>query len=82
VIPRGRRQGRRLARAFAGGDRGLSAEAGPLGLDTALVDRLRLDLSMPTVKVAMDGEIRRQRTPLEYRLERGALGVVLPETDP
>ncbi len=54
----------------------------PLGLDTALVDRLRLDLSMPTVKVATDGEIRRQRTPLEYRLERGALGVVLPETDP
>jgi diacylglycerol kinase family enzyme len=82
VIPRGRRQARQLARAFAGADRGLSADGSPLGLDTALVDRLRLDLSMPTAKVATDGEIRRQRTPLEYRLERGALGVVLPESDP
>jgi diacylglycerol kinase family enzyme len=80
VIPRERRQARRLARAFAGADRGPVADASPLGLDTALVDRLRLDLSMRTVRVATDGEIRWQRTPLEYRLERGVLGVVLPET--
>jgi diacylglycerol kinase family enzyme len=79
VVPRGRRQARRFARAFARSDRGLSVGARPLGLDTALVDRLRLDLPTPAVKVATDGEIRWQRTPLEYRLERGALNVVLPE---
>jgi len=79
VVPRGRRQARRFARAFARTDRGLSVAARPLGLDTALVARLRLDLPMPTVKVATDGEIRRQRTPLEYRLEREALKVVVPE---
>jgi diacylglycerol kinase family enzyme len=78
VLSRGRRQARRLARAFARTDRGLSVEAKPLGLDTALVDRLRLDLPMPMVKVATDGEIRRQRTPLEYRLERAALKLVAP----
>ena len=79
VVPRGRRQARRFAREFARMDRGLAVAARPLGLDTALVDRLRLDLPMPTVKVATDGEIRRHRTPLEYRLEREALKVVLPE---
>ena len=81
VVPRGRRQERRMARAFARTDRGLSVDARPLGLDTALVDRLRLDLPMPTVKVATDGEIRRQRTPLEYRLERGALNLVVPAAE-
>ena len=70
-----------MARAFARTDRGLSVDARPLGLDTALVDRLRLDLPMPTVKVATDGEIRRQRTPLEYRLERGALNLVVPAAE-
>jgi diacylglycerol kinase family enzyme len=78
VIPRGRRQARRFVRAFARTDRGLSVAARPLGFDTALVDRLRLDLPTPVVKVATDGEIRRQRTPLEYRLERGVLNVVVP----
>jgi diacylglycerol kinase family enzyme len=78
VVPHGGRQARRFARAFARSDRGLSVEARPLGLDTALVERLRLDLSRPSVKVATDGEIRRQRTPLEYRLEREALNVVVP----
>ena len=78
VIPRGRRQARRLARAFARTDRGHAVEAKPLGLDAALVQRLRLDLLAPVVKVATDGEIARKKTPLEYRLERGALKVVLP----
>ena len=78
VVPRGRRQARRFARVFARTDRGLWVAPRPLGLDTALVDRLRLDLPLPAVKVAMDGEIRRQRTPLEYRLERGVLNLVVP----
>jgi diacylglycerol kinase family enzyme len=78
VVPRGRRQARRFARAYASSDRGLAVEARPLGVDSALVERLRLDLPMRVVKVAMDGEIRRQRTPLEYRLARGALNLVVP----
>ena len=82
VIPRGRRQARRLARAFARTDRGHAVQAKPLGLDTALVQRLRLDLLATTVKVATDGEIRRLKTPLEYRLERGSLKVVLPLDSP
>ena len=78
VVPRGRRQARRFARAYAQFSRGLEVEARPLGLDSALVERLRLDLPMRLVKVAMDGEVRRQRTPLEYRLARGGLNLVVP----
>jgi diacylglycerol kinase family enzyme len=78
VVPRGRRQARRFVRAYARADRSPRVEPGPLGLDTALVERLRLDLPPRVVKVAMDGEIRRQRTPLEYRLVRGALNLVVP----
>ena len=59
-------------------DRGLKVESRALGLDSALVDRLTLDLPMRVVKVATDGEIRRQQTPLEYRLARGALNLVVP----
>lgn len=78
VVPRGRRHARRFARAFARFYRGLRVESHPFGLDAALVERLRLDLPVRVVTVAMDGEIRRQRTPLEYRLERGALNLVAP----
>ena len=42
------------------------------------MDRLTLDLPMEIARVATDGEIRRQRTPLEYRLARGALNLVVP----
>jgi diacylglycerol kinase family enzyme len=78
VVPRGRRHARRFVRAYASANRGLEVEPRPLGLDSALVERLRLDLPMRVAKVAMDGEIRRQRTPLEYRLARGALNLVVP----
>jgi len=78
VVPRGRRQARRFVRAYARLDRGLEVEPRALGLDSALVERLRLDLPMRVVRVAMDGEIRRQQTPLEYRLARGALNLVVP----
>ena len=78
VVPRGRRHARRFARAYASATRGLAVEPGPFGVDTALVERLRLDLPAHLVLVAVDGEIRQQRTPLEYRLARGALNLVVP----
>jgi diacylglycerol kinase family enzyme len=78
VVPRGRRQARRFVRAYARADRGVPIEEKPLGLDTALVQRFRLDLPWGSVKLATDGEIRRQRPPLEYRLAPGALSLVVP----
>jgi len=78
VVSKGRRQARRLARAYAMEDRGLPVKWKPPGLDSVLVQRVRLDLARTEVKVATDGEIRRMRTPLEYRLERDALRLVVP----
>jgi diacylglycerol kinase family enzyme len=78
VVPRGRRQARRLVRAFTRADRGMPIEEKPLGLDTALVQQFRMDLPVRLVKLATDGEIRRQRPPLEYRLAPGALNLVVP----
>jgi diacylglycerol kinase family enzyme len=79
IVPRGRRQARRFVRAYARSDRGVPVEERPLGLDSALVQRFRLDLRRSVVRFATDGEIRRQRTPLEFRLAPGALNVVVPK---
>jgi diacylglycerol kinase family enzyme len=80
VVPRGRRQARRFVRAYARAGRGVTIEEKPLGLDSGLVQQFRLDLPMRSVKFATDGEIRRQRSPLEYRLAPGALNLVVPSS--
>ena len=81
VVPRGRRQARRFVRAYARSYRGRPIEARPMGLDSALVERFRLDLTRSGVKLSTDGEIGRQHPPLEYRLAEGALNVVVPEDE-
>ena len=78
VLPRGRRQTRRFARAFARLDSGGVVEPKPLGVDTAVVDRLVLALRSRSAEVATDGEVRRIATPLEYRFAPDALRVVTP----
>lgn len=78
VLPRGRRQARRLARAFARLDRGGPGEPKGFAVDAALVDRCRLALPAPSAEVALDGEIRRVGTPLEYRFAPGAIRLVAP----
>ncbi|HYC33705.1 MAG TPA: diacylglycerol kinase family protein [Gemmatimonadales bacterium] len=78
VLPRGRRQARRLARVYARLDRGGVVEPKALGVDTAVVDRLRLTLHSRSAEVALDGEIRRVGTPLDFRFAPDALRVVIP----
>ena len=78
VMPRGRRQARRFARAFSRLDQGVPVTARALGVDAALVERFRLRLSGGSAQVALDGEIRRVATPLDYRVAPGALRVVAP----
>ena len=78
VLPRGRRQARRLARAYARPDRGGTMQPKPLGVDAALVESFRLALHGRTAEVALDGEIRRVATPLVYRLAPEALRLVTP----
>jgi diacylglycerol kinase family enzyme len=78
VMPRDRRQARRFARAFSRLAQGRPPGARAFGLDTALVERFRLRLSGRSAQVALDGEIKRISTPLDYRLAPGALRLVAP----
>lgn len=78
VLLRGRRQARRFARAYGQVARGLPVEEKKFGVDSALVESLRLDLPGRATHIAEDGEIKTVKTPLEYRLGRDALRVVVP----
>ncbi len=78
VVPRGRRQARRFARALARRDPHLPMRPPAPGVDSAMTDELRLMLRGRSVEVGLDGEIRRLASPLEYRYAPGALNVVTP----
>ncbi|MBA3258568.1 MAG: hypothetical protein H0T68_03765, partial [Gemmatimonadales bacterium] len=80
VLLRGRRQARRFARAYGRATRGQPVEAKSFGADSALVESLRLDLPARKIHIAADGEIKSVTTPLEYRIARDALRVVVPAT--
>jgi diacylglycerol kinase family enzyme len=82
VIPRGRRQARRLAGAYARIERDLAVGTEEFGLDSALVHRFRLELRAPSTTVATDGELKRVTVPLEYRFGQDALNLVIPDPTP
>jgi diacylglycerol kinase family enzyme len=82
VLPRGRLQARRFARAYGRVARGLPVGPRSFGLDAALVDGFRLDMPGRRVRVALDGETEEMRPPLEYRYVRDALQVVVPAGTP
>jgi len=48
-----------------------------------LVDKCQIDLNRPQTTVGLDGELKRMMTPLEYRIDRDALRLVVapPEKD-
>jgi diacylglycerol kinase family enzyme len=50
-------------------------------LDTFIVDKCRIDMPRPKGNVATDGEISLMRAPLEYRVRRDALRLVVPSTN-
>jgi diacylglycerol kinase family enzyme len=84
VIPRGRQQARRFTRAYARGGRlrEVAPLPGEFGLDTFMADRFKVEMpGRIAAGIAVDGEIRRLTMPLEYRMERDDLRVVLPERE-
>jgi diacylglycerol kinase family enzyme len=58
--------------------RGLDAMSRRGSLDALLVDDCTVTMRRPWGTVAIDGELVRMRSPLRYRVERDALGVVAP----
>ncbi|MDB4871838.1 MAG: hypothetical protein JWL97_2842 [Gemmatimonadales bacterium] len=83
MIVQGRRPARLFALALAGITRGRQEADKLPEFAEFLVDSCRIDLTRPTVTIGLDGELKRFRTPLDYRMERDALQLVVapPEGD-
>jgi diacylglycerol kinase family enzyme len=78
IVPRGREQARRLARAYGRIDRGLTLGPRGFGLESMLVEGFRLELRGARASIGLDGEVRRVPVPLVYRLARDRLNYVGP----
>lgn len=75
LIVRGRTRARLVALSFAAASRGIRAVSRTPHLDSLLVDRCRIEQRHETL--AVDGEIVRVRSPLDYRFGRDALTLVV-----
>jgi diacylglycerol kinase family enzyme len=83
MIVQGRRPARMFALALAGITQGRQRAESLPEFDDFLVDGCRIDLTRPTATIALDGELKRFQAPLDYRIERDALRLVVapPEGD-
>ncbi|MDP9278404.1 MAG: hypothetical protein M3P00_03215 [Gemmatimonadota bacterium] len=83
MIVRGGKRARLFAVAIAGIAKGTEEAEKLPEFDDFLVDSCRIDLTRPTATVGLDGELKRLNTPLDYRIERDALRLVVapPEGD-
>jgi diacylglycerol kinase family enzyme len=78
-IVRGRKRGRLLVVAFEAVARGVETVRRMPELDAFLLERCRIDLRRPQALIAFDGETEMMPTPLDYRMERDSLRIVVPE---
>jgi hypothetical protein len=77
MIVQGRRPAQLFALALAGITKGRQQAEKLPEFDDFLVDSCRIDLTRPTATIGLDGELKRFRTPLDYRFEREALRLVV-----
>jgi diacylglycerol kinase family enzyme len=78
MIVDGRKRARVFAVALAGAARGTKGADELPEFDEFLVDGFRIDLTRSHALIALDGELKEMRTPLDYRSERDALRLVAP----
>lgn len=83
MIVQGSRPARLFALALAGITKGREQAEKLPEFDDFLVESGRIDLNRPEVTIGLDGELKRFTTPLDYRIERDALRLVVapPEGD-
>jgi diacylglycerol kinase family enzyme len=81
VVVDGRTPARQLVRALTAAARGYDASHETPGIESHLVETCVVELPLPSVRVALDGEIHRMRTPLRYRFAPRALRVVTPKPE-
>ena len=77
MIVGGRKRSRLFAVALAGIAKGTKGAEELPEVDDFLVDSCRIDLTRPMATIGLDGELKRFRTPLDYRIERDALRLVV-----
>lgn len=77
MIVGGRKPARLFAVALAGAAKGTRAADELPEFDDFLVDSCRIELTRPYATIGLDGELKRLQTPLDYRIERDALRLVV-----
>jgi diacylglycerol kinase family enzyme len=78
MIVGGRKRARLFAVALAAVAKGTKGADQLPEFDEFLVDSCRIDLTRPHSLIGLDGEVKQLRTPLDYRIERDALRLVVP----
>lgn len=78
MIVRGHKRSRLFAIAFAGIAKGTKEAEKIPEFDDFMVDSCRIDLTRPRTTVGLDGELKKMETPLDYRIERDALRLIVP----
>jgi len=78
-VVRGRERARLFIVALAAVARGVDTVKRMPDVDAFLVDRCKIDMRRRRAVVAFDGETEVMDLPLEYRIDRDALRVVVPE---
>jgi diacylglycerol kinase family enzyme len=83
MIVGGRKRARLFALALAGIAKGTKEAEKLPEFDDFLVDSCRIDLTRSHALIGLDGELKEVRAPLDYRIERDALHLVVspPEVD-
>ena len=81
IVVRGGTWARVVAVGFTAAFRGTRALARSSMADSFVVDRCRIEFVRPEGRVALDGELLMMRSPLEYRIARNALRIVVPRDE-
>jgi len=83
MIVRGRKRARLFAVGLAGIAKGTREAEKLPEFDEFIVDSCRIDLVRRHATIGLDGELKRMQTPLDYRLQRDAIRLVVapPEGD-
>jgi diacylglycerol kinase family enzyme len=82
IVVRGGTWARLVAIGFLAAFRGTRAIVRRSMADSFVVDRCRIDFTRPEGRVALDGELLMMPSPLEYRIARDALRIVVPRGEP
>jgi len=77
MIVRGRQKARLFAVALAGLARGTREAQKLPEFEEIIVDSCRIDLNRSRTTIGLDGELKRLQTPLDYRIARDAISLVV-----